>query len=224
MKVLRTCFLMTAVCGLLACGNLMADTVTLSGLPGGDVDTLSIALDPLNGAVDGIAGSSVGWGFTVDWTSTDADWISFTGSSLGSLDQNETNPSLLASYTDFIGLQGGPVDFALAPGIWTESYDGVSQGAGLYQITTDPSAAEPGALDSGEMTFFFQVYNGDPFSGGVQTGDDSYSYYGPSSAFSVSVDAPAGPVPTPEPPPLVLLLVGGGVLIVGRRHLVPSGV
>src|SRR5580658_2848919 len=88
------------IAGFAACGNLMADTTfTVPDLPNGDTDTLSIVLDPVNGAVDGVAGASVGWGFTVTWTSTDGDWISFTSSSIGSVAQAETNPALQASYT-----------------------------------------------------------------------------------------------------------------------------
>jgi hypothetical protein len=89
--------------------------------------------------VDGLAGASVGWGFTVTWTSTSGDWISFTSTRALSLAQAETNPSLLASYTDFIGVQGGPVDFGLSPGAspWTQTFNGVSQGVGLDQIVSN---------------------------------------------------------------------------------------
>src|SRR5579863_1871469 len=116
MKTIATCFVAALIAGSGAGGNLSADTIT--GLPEGDTDTISIALDPLSGAVDGVAGATVGWGFMVNWTSTNGDWVSFTGSSLGSVAQGETNPSLLACvscYTDFIGAQGGPGDFALGP-------------------------------------------------------------------------------------------------------------
>jgi hypothetical protein len=124
------------ISGILTCGNLIADTITLADLPSGDTDTISIQLSPADGAVDGLAGASVGWGFSVNWTSTDGDWVLFTGSSLGSVAQGETNPSLLEYYSDFLNAQGGPADFGLSPGTWTESFDGVSQGVGLYQIAT----------------------------------------------------------------------------------------
>ena len=42
--------------GLLAAGNLMANTLTLTGLPAADTDTLSIQLDPSNGAFDCCSG------------------------------------------------------------------------------------------------------------------------------------------------------------------------
>src|ERR1700722_3670723 len=104
MKKTMGCVFALVVAGFLASGSLMADTITLADLPQGDVDTLAIVLAPLNGAVDGVAGSTVGWGFTVAFTSSDGDWISFGTSTIGS----ETEPTLQASYADYIGAQGGP--------------------------------------------------------------------------------------------------------------------
>lgn len=197
--------------GLLASCVAFAGSMTLDGLPAGDTDTISIQLSPLNGAIDGAPGTTVGWGFDVNWTSTNGDWVTFTGSSLGSLAQGETNPGLLApgGYTDFIGAQGGPVDFALSSsqGLWSETFDGVSQGVGSYQIVSDPSVAVPGAQDSGEITFNFQVYNGDPLNGGVQIGNDSYSYYGATTQFAVTADAP----PQGAPEAATGLLMGTGL-------------
>jgi len=217
MKTLASCFVAALIAGLATSGRLRADTIT--GLPEGDTDTISIALDPLSGAVDGVAGATVGWGFMVNWTSTNGDWVSFTGSSLGSVAQGETNPGLLACvscYTDFIGTQGGPGDFALSQGAspWTETLNGVSQqGVGAYQITNDLSIAVPGAQDTGQITFDFQVYNGDPLNGGVQIGNlDGYSYYGSSTAFSVTVDAPTAP----EPGSWLLFIGGLGGLLCYR--------
>jgi len=225
MKTLGTCFIAALVCGSVACGNLGATSIQLVDLPAGDTDTISIQLNPLNGGVDGVAGTSVGWGFTVDWSSTGGDWISFTDTSPGSLAQSETNPALVASggYTDFIGAQGGPVDFGLSPsyGPWTESFDGISQGVGLYPITTDPGNAVPGAQDIGQITFNFQVYNGDPLSDGVQqVGDASYAYYGSSTAFAVTVDA--APSGSPEPGTFGLLVMGTGMLAAANRRRILS--
>jgi hypothetical protein len=47
--------------GLAACANLAAGS-----LPAGD--SLFMQLNPLNGAVNGLPGATVGWGFTVNWT------------------------------------------------------------------------------------------------------------------------------------------------------------
>jgi hypothetical protein len=220
MRALTACFFAAGSAWFLNCGSLMAQTVTLPDLPRGDTDTIFIQLDPVNGAVDGLAGATVGWGFTVDWTSTFGDWVSFSGSSLGSVAQPETNPSLSESYTDFIGPQGGPVDFALSPGAspWTEDFDGISNGVGAYQIVTDIAIATPGAQDNGEITFDFQVYNGDPLLGGVQIGDSSYSYFGASPASSVQVDAFA------VPEPASLLLIASGFAALGFRGLADSSI
>src|SRR6185437_10990298 len=210
-KLFALLFAATASCGL-----IRADIVTVPDLPQGDIDTLSITLTPADGALGGAPGDSVGWGFTVDWTSTNGDYLSFISSSIGSLDQGETNPSLLGSYTDFIGAQGGPDDFGVAPGDrpWSESYDGITQGVGAYQITTDPGVAIQGAQDTGEITFDYVVYNGDPLNGGAQIGDGSYSYYGPSTEFGVTV--------TPEPSAGWLAglgFAGVGLLAARRRKL-----
>ena len=62
----------------------------------------------VNGAIAGPPGGVIGWGFTL--TSDPGDWISVVTSSL----IDETDPSL-GVYTDFIGLEGGPVNALLAP-------------------------------------------------------------------------------------------------------------
>jgi hypothetical protein len=220
MKSLKVCSVFVFITGFLACERLMADTVfTVPGLPQGDVDTLSIQLSPANGTVTGSPGSVVGWGFTVNWTSTDGDWVVFTGSSLGSPDAAESNPAILALYTDFIGFQGGPLDFGLPPGSspWTESFNsGLSTGVGSYRIA---SGAAIGAQDTGEITFDFEVYNGDPTTSGVQIGDlaEDYTYYASSTAFAVNVAAP-------EPNSAVGL--AGALLIAGfvmRKRSKPAG-
>jgi hypothetical protein len=79
------------------------------------------------------------------------NFISFTGSSLGSVLSGETNNSFLAAYTDFIGANSGPNGIALGPGTWTQSYDGIATtGVGENWIS-DPSRAIPGAQDTGQM-------------------------------------------------------------------------
>ena len=220
MKTLRASVFAAAFWGFLACGHLIAGPITISDLPTGHTDTISIALSPGSGAVHGTANALVGWGFVVNWSSTAGDWISFTSTSLGSLDQGESNPALLASggYQDFIGTQGGPVDFGLSPGSspWSQTFDGSSQGVGSYRIA-NPLAAVPGAQDTGEITFNFQVWNEDPLvDGAQQIGDGSYAYYGTSTQFSVTVDHSVSAAP--EPASFALFLAGAGLLVLGSRR------
>lgn len=127
--------------GLVSCVNPAAETITLTGLPDGDTDTLSIQLDPVGGALDGLAGGTVGCGFAIDWTSTAGDWISFTGTSLGSVDQGGDESGSSEKVQRLPRPQGGPTDFGLSPGDWAETFDGVSQGVGAYVISSDPTVA-----------------------------------------------------------------------------------
>jgi len=146
--------------------------------------TATLTLDPVGGSISGLPGQTIGWGFTL--TSNATDWISVTSSAL----TFETNPSL-GIYTDFIGLQSGPSpSFAVAPGAsWTEVFDGISQGIGSYAL--DPGAI-PFSQNTGQLMVFFDIFNGDPTNGGIQTGSDFVS-----AAFSITVDAPAPSVPEP---------------------------
>jgi hypothetical protein len=216
MKINYFCTLFIGL--LVFCFNLTADTITLAGLPDGDTDTLSIQLDPLDGAVSGLPGATVGWGFTITWTSTDGDWISFNEATLGS----ETNPALLTNYSDFIQQQGGSQDYGLPPSTWSETFDGVTQGVGAYTISNDPTVAVPGAEDSGQITFNFDVLSGDPLDPDtIQIGNSNgYFYSGNSTDFSVTVLAPES---TPEPSTLGLALASVGLAVVLRRKSIRNG-
>ncbi len=211
-KLIQHIFVLLPAMGF-AAGNLSAGPLFTSQIVGGETDTLSIVLDPPNGAVSGVAGSTAGWGFTVDWTAA-GNFISFTGSSLGSVLSGETNNSFLAAYTDFIGANSGPDGIALGPGTWTQPFDAISgTGVGSYAISTNPSLAIPLAEDTGQITFNFDIYSGNPAVSGAYLG--SYSYYGGPTAFSVTVENPI-----PEPGTLWLLCAGAGMpaLFRVRKH------
>jgi hypothetical protein len=125
-------------------------------------NTALLALLPSSGVVSGPPGSTVGWGFDLQWTSG-TDWlVVVTSSQLIS----ETTPSILVAYTDFVGPQHGPSpDGALGPGSptnWTQTFDGVSQGIGSYQI--NPAAAT-GAEDTGSIQVNDNLYDSNPSGG-----------------------------------------------------------
>jgi hypothetical protein len=203
MRTSKKYLLATMVLGCFGGSSLFGGTILLTPTSGGETDSLSIALNPVNGAIHGAAGSTVGWGFTVNWGAT-ANYISFTGSSLGSVASggNESNNSLLAGYTDFIGAQSAPDGIALGNGTWSEVFDnGAQTGVCAYQIASNaPSSAQ----DTGQITFNFDVYSGDPATNPSAAYLASYAYYGSSTEFSVTVDAPSAT--TPEPGTIWLLL------------------
>jgi hypothetical protein len=142
----------------------------------------------------------------VDWTATN-NFISFTGSSLGSVLSGETNNGFLAAYTDFIGANSGPNGIALGPGTWTQSFDGTATtGVGSYQISSDESLAILYAQDNGQITFNFDIFMGDPSAGGTYLLSDSL--YGDSTAFSVTA--------TPEPGTFWLMCAAAGMAALCR--------
>jgi hypothetical protein len=167
--------------------------------------TITVALDPVGGSVTGAPGATVGWGFTL--TNSSTSWISVTSSAL----TFETNPSI-GAYTDFIGLQGGPMpSFAVAPsGIWMETFDGLSQGVGSYAIS---SSAALFAQDSGSILIGYDLFNGDPTVTGMQTGSSSVS-----TAIAVNV-APGSQ--TPEPATFGVTAAMLLLLVSARRRMKP---
>jgi hypothetical protein len=124
-------------------------------------------------------------------------WISF----VTSVTLFETNPSL-GFYTDIIGANGGPVDFALPPA----APDWVTD---LGSFSIDP-AALPGAADSGTIRVLYQRFTGDP---GICSADcfvDEGSFDVP---FQVTVISTSASVPEPKTWALVLL----GILLIRKR-------
>jgi len=165
-------------CGTIAIFTILCAAPLCAG-------TVSLTTDPFDGSIAGMPGETVGWGFTLTWNS-DAEWMSVTSSAL----TFETNPSL-GTYTDFVGLQGGPLpNYALAPSTsWAEVFDAVTmQGLASYQIALD---AVPFAYDSGSLVVFFDTFDGNPLDGGLQTGSSSVA-----APFAVAVAATTVPEPS----------------------------
>jgi hypothetical protein len=192
-----------------------SDAATI--LPG---DDLTIQVYPAGGTVTASPDGYTGWGFTVTWISSNDHWIQFTGSTLGSVAPggSESNSSLHQEpLIDFIGAQGGPdpLLFALAPGVWTEPFDyALSRGVGAFHMTTDPLAEK--AEDHGQITLFFDVYDGPPAPGG-ENRISSLSYYGPDTQFSVMM------MPEPGTFGLLLLAAAAGVAWRGARGALRRG-
>jgi hypothetical protein len=89
---------------------------------------------------------------------------------------------------------------------WSETFDGITQGIGSYAIS---SSAKLFAENSGQILVSFDKFDGNPASGGGQTGGSSVS-----AAFTVDV-APASNVP--EPSSLVLTMATFVLVLATRR-------
>jgi hypothetical protein len=127
--------------------SILALTAGLSAYAG---PTLTVI--PSSGSIQGFPGTTVGWGFTL--TSDPVDWISVVTSSL----LIESDPGL-GTYTDFAGLQGGPVNGVLAPNApdWTETFDPVNMlGLGSYTIGSGFGT------DAGLLDLNYETFSADP--------------------------------------------------------------
>ena len=162
-----------------------------------------IELTAPGGDLKGVPGATVGWGFRLQ--SQPLEWMSVIGSALVA----ETVPGA-GSYTDLIGLAGGPVGGVLpaAYAAWQLPYDGLlGQGLGQYTLAL---TAVPGTVNHATLRVLFERYSDNPFTCG-----SCYIDVGQADlAVSVRVLTP----PVPEPGTLALGLSGAGVLLWARRR------
>jgi PEP-CTERM motif-containing protein len=163
----------------------------------GAVPAATFSTLPPSGVLTGAPGDTVGWGFS----STNDDF--FQSISFGqSILINETNP-LIGTYTDWIGPQGGPDNFAVDPGqTWSEGFSLINQ-TGLGSFTIDPAAAL-GSSDSGLIRVFFNFADSTP-------GTIDVPFYVFVAASDPASDAP-------EPATAWLLLAGGLAIFASRRR------
>lgn len=159
-----------------------------------------IELTAPGGDLKAVPGDTVGWGVTVQ--AQPQEWLSFIGSALVA----ESVPGA-GSYTDLIGLAGGPMGGVLPAGgaAWQLPYDGLTQGLGQYTLAAD---AVPGTLNQATLRVLFERYSDNPFTCGscfIDVGQADL-------AVSVRVLTP----PVPEPATVAMWLGGLGVLLIGR--------
>ncbi|MGA9883899.1 MAG: PEP-CTERM sorting domain-containing protein [Candidatus Acidiferrales bacterium] len=196
MRMLRA-MLITAFCTLALVVCAQAD------------ETPTLTLDPVNGAVTGPAGSTVGWGFTLTGGS---DFAVISGSDFCVGVVTSPCSNSFGTYTDLAGSQflvAGPGE-----GPITESFDDTSM-TGIGSFAIDPASV--GTL-VGDIVVTYDLYDVDPNSANFDPTADIVSlgnYL--STAASVTVGTNGTVTSTPEPGTLALLASGLGMLFLLKR-------
>lgn len=175
-----------------------------------------IVLNPSSGHITGAPGDTMGWGFTI--TGDSSYWISFTDSTL-----TQSAPTV-GSYTDFLGLAGGPTGGVLDPGgTWSQAFDSILMtGLGSYAID---GGAPDGSQDTGTIIIHYLAFNADPTDSvacpvDCQVGGTNQLFLSDFStvpSFALDVQAPSS---VPEPAatvPLCLILAGWAGAALRRR-------
>lgn len=160
-------------------------------------DSFTFTLTPLDGAVAGPPGSTVGWGYTITDPSPD-NWLASTNFDSG-LFQNGTPDASLFAFPILQPLQ-----------TLTVTYDPVN-GTGLFRFSWDPNAPV-GFVNTGLFTLSGEFYDDDPLNGGqfLNFAEDQ------SATYSATVTSPA---PVPEPSTLLLSATGLAALLLRRTRL-----
>jgi hypothetical protein len=144
---MKTKMVLMAMMGCLGLTTAVDGAVTLTLIPG-------------SGGVSGLAGSTVGWGFTLD-SASDFAVISSSNFCLG----NSGVSSLciaptIGTYSDFIATNytiAGPAPESPAV---TEAFDTVSgMGVGSFRIS---ATAVVGAVNAGQIVATYDLYSVDP--------------------------------------------------------------
>ena len=125
-------------------------TLFLSAASAMAADIYTFNLLPADGAIAGLPGSTIGWGYSIENQSSSL-WLITAGLD-GGVFQHGT-PNLIFDFPDVA--PGGTV---------TVPFNAITS-AGLYELTWDASAPS-GFVNSGRFLLDAQWWDGDPFSGG----------------------------------------------------------
>jgi PEP-CTERM motif len=143
--------------------------------------TATLTLNPVNGAVTGAPGQSVGWGFTI---SDDTFWLVVTGTDFCSSFNTSphdvfpcTNPVPGGTYTDFTQFNF-VVSAPNSPDTSQQNFSynppcanpGDCTGTGAFTI----DSSTPFGTYSGVIVVDYDLYSGDPSGGGTLIQQDNF--------------------------------------------------
>lgn len=187
--MLKRLLLLSVFLGTLFCASLQAAT--------------SFQLNPLDGAISGKPGSTIGWGFNL---SNDENFLVVTSV----LFEPDT---ALGTFTDFISAANF---FVVGPGnssstVWAQTFNADLQtGVGSFFINSD---ATIGSVASGDMVLTYDLFSRSPLDQNFNPDTDTLSN---GNVLSASGSVTVSPIPEPET--YAMLLAGLGLLgFVTRR-------
>ena len=157
----------------------------------------TLTLLPANGAVAGLPGTVVGWGFTLTFTDP-SDWVILTGSEF-------TGSPVYGTYVDYLSLGSAPLYIAgPAPESSTvqQTWDS-SLLLGVGEFDINPTALID-AVIKGNIVVHYSVFSMDP-------NDPNFNPDTSTVVADATLSAPAQVTVTPEPSSLFLML--GGALL-----------
>jgi hypothetical protein len=163
-------------------------------------DTISFSLIPADGNVVGLAGTTVGWGYSITNNSA-TDW--FAPTNLNSDSFSNGSPALLFDFPN------------VAPGATaSEAFDAINS-VGLFDLAWDVSA--PSAfVNQGNFVLSGQWYDGDPLNGGNFIADAIDS----TASYTATVEPSSSS--TPEPSGLAMVLSTLAIVAVLKRRNIDS--
>jgi hypothetical protein len=173
----------------------------------GEAGPITFQLAPSNGVVTGLAGQTVGWGFTL--SNSGPDFLLVTGTSFV--------PAPLSSFgtfTDLLSPQvtAGATFLVIGPAPETPSLQEVFDPVlhtGVGELTLSKTAA--GSV-SGNIVVNYALFSVSPNNPNFNPDTDTI-------VPDASISAPAGAAISPEPGTLVLLSGAGLVCLLCRKHL-----
>jgi hypothetical protein len=186
----------TFYCGLLASCSLF--------LAGAMADP-TLTLDPPNGAISGLAGTTVGWGFTL---TNNTDYLGLDQTQFCLTNALPCFPSTMGTYKDLAAPQNlfvGPDPDSTSI---TQAFDNsLGQGAGSFTINADAAGTETGFI-----IFTYDLWTEDPNI------DLDAEFISGSNILSAPASVTVGsPVPEPVTLPLLGLVSIAGALLRRRK-------
>ena len=188
--MLKRLLLLGAFLGTLSCTSLQATT--------------TFQLNPLDGAISGKPGSTIGWGFNL---SNDENFLVVTSV----LFEPDT---ALGTFTDFISAANffvvGPANSGST--VWAQTFNaGLQTGVGSFFITPDTAI---GSVANGDMVLTYDLFSRSPLDVNFNPNTDTLS-----NGNVLTATASVTVSPVPEPQTYAMLLAGLGLLgfVIHRR-------